>query len=203
MPFNKDNPPSDAKIRRLSELITPNWQAIEQGSQQDADGDKLKLWSVNFFSRDDIPADPGNNAASVTDGFVLFSKTDSDTSQPELFTRHEDASVRQLTKGPPNIAPSGFANNGETSIYGGLLVKYGRFASGNTTGSFTVTFAGTGTTNACGLTAFPNNCFVVIVKAYGVGTLARSVDVQSVSAASFDMLKSTSHASYQFIAIGN
>lgn len=195
MPFNAANPADNEKIRRLGIVIRPNWEAIEEGSQDDANPNKLKYWSLNLFSRDDIPSAPGDDAQDVEDGIAIFSKTDSDTGQPEIFTTHEDATVTQLTKGPANIAPIGFANNGETSIYGGLLLKYGvSSVAGNS--SATITFTDVG------LTAFPNSIFNI--QATPIDSVTNpSFAVNTPTTTSFVIKNSSGARQYYWMAIGN
>lgn len=189
MPFNAANPADSERIRRLGTVIRPNWVAIEEGSNGDTDNSnpslsqKLKLWSVNYFSRDDIPSAPGNDAPNVDNAIVMYSKTDSDTDQPEAFFRYEDASIAQLTKGPPNIAPSGFANNGETSIFGGLIIKYA-FTDVVPTANPTYTWQGAGPLGL-GLSDFPNEIFNIQVTRLEDTTAGLTVHVRSISTTGF------------------
>lgn len=194
MPFNAADPANSEKIRRLGIVIRPNWKAIEEASQDDANPNKLKYWAINYFSRDDIGAAPGADAPQVDDGIAVYSKDDSDTGFPELFTRHEDSTVTQITKGPANIAPIGFTSNGETSIYGGLLLKYGVTAtlSGNSTTTQTFT--------SVGLTAFPNNIFTVIVNPIASDA---TFNVKAITTTSFGIENSSGSRAYNWIAIGN
>ena len=162
MPFNAANPANGAKVRRIGTLIRPNWVAIEQASESDSDdatpanSNKFKYWGLNLFDRTQIPAPtPPADSPKVDNSIVLYSKVDADTSYPELWTRHSNNDITQLTKGPANIAPGAFTSNGETSIYGGLIVKYG-ISPNLTNGSNTLTWI-----TSFGLTDFPNSCFTI------------------------------------------
>jgi len=207
MPFNQANPTDNEKIRRLGIVIRPNWKALEEGSQDDANPNKLKFWGINYYARDDIPAAPGNDAPQVDDGIVVYAKTDSDTGFPELFTRHEDSTVTQVTKGPANIAPAMRTDNGETSLYGGLLMKYALVDTGGTgSGDTAYTWQGTASSTELGLTDFPNNCFNVQITGYYVpgGTVSDDSFIIAYSTSGFTIRKSgSSPDKYFVVAIGN
>lgn len=195
MPFDQQDPSDSEKIRDLGAVIRPNWKAIEEGSDGEAQADKLKLWSVNFFSRDDIAPPPvdGNDASELTNGIVMYSKTDSDTDLPEFFVRHEDATVSQLTKGPANISPSGFAKFGETSLFGGLILKFGRV-------TLPLGVATTITFTDYGLTDFPNNHFGTFIQ----NSISPSTPVAALNLTltSFDGYSPVA-MTVNFISIGN
>lgn len=183
MPFNANNPSNSEKIRRLGIVIRPNWIALEQGSDSDSDNtdpllsQKFKVWSTNFFDRSDIPSAPNADADRVYNSIVAYSKTDADTSLAELFVRHEDQSITQMTKGPANIAPSGFANAGETFLPGGLLLKYA-FTDVVPNPDPTYTWTGAGPLGL-GLSDFPNSVFNIQITRFEDSNAANNVNVRS------------------------
>lgn len=202
MPFNQANPSDSEKIRRLGIVIRPNWEAIEEGSQSDANPNKLKYWALNLFSRDDILAAPGNDAPQVDDGIGLYSKRDADSGLPELFFTAEDSTVVQLSKYPPNISPAAKPTNGETFLSGGLLMKYALTDSISSSVNQAFLWAGTGA-NELGLTDFPNNCFCVIVTPNTTNTGGNAWKVSNVSTSGFTIRNGNFAAPYYVYAIGN
>lgn len=161
MVWTANKPDTTTKIRNGPGFITANWEAIETASASDASVDKLKYWALNLISRSVIPSAPPPDAPTITDGMNVFSKADSDTGLPELFITHSDATVTQMTKGPANIAPVGFASNGETSLPGGLQVKYA-LTPAALAGSNAYLWTGGGA-NQLGLSDFYNNAFSVFI----------------------------------------
>jgi hypothetical protein len=202
MPFNKANPSDTSKIRNLGINIRPNWKAIEEGSQDDANPNKLKYWAVNLFSRDDIPDAPGADAPQVDDGLAVFAKTDTDTDLPEMFIRHEDSSITQMTKGPANIAPSGYADNGETFLPGGLILKYALLPVQASNALVTFTWAGTGA-NQLGLSSFPTNCFNIQMTIFSTGSNGFVPRIGAYTKDDFELRGSNMAAQYFITAIGN
>lgn len=204
MTFSAANPTDNEKIRRLGIVIRPNWKAIEEGSESDANPNKLKYWSVNLFERNNIPSAPGNDAPQVDEGIALFSKTDSDSTRPELFYTTEDSTVVQLTKYTPNIAPVAKPTNGETFLSGGLLMKYA-LTDAITTASVAQVFSWQGTgANQLGLTNFPNNCYAVLLTPIlSTGTTGPTFKLTAVSTSSFTVISSSANVRYYVYAIGN
>ncbi len=200
MPFNQANPSDSEKIRRLGIVIRPNWKAIEEGSENDANPNKLKYWAINLYSRDDIPSAPGNDAPQVDDGIAWYAKTDADSGLPEIFIRHEDSTVTQMSKYPANIAPIGRTSNGETFLAGGLLLKYADLGS-VTSGTYSYLWEGTGSSLELGLTDFPNNCFQVVLGRYSSSS-GNAGYVSNVTTSGFD-LTSGNNSGHYVIAIGN
>ena len=202
MPFNQANPADNEKIRRLGIVIRPNWKAIEEGSENDANPNKLKYWALNLFERDNIPAAPGADAPQVDEGIALYSKTDSDSGLPELFFRAEDSTVVQLSKYPPNIAPAAKPTNGETFLSGGLLMKYALTDAIGSNATQAFTWQGTGA-NQLGLTDFPNNCFCVIVTPNTTNTGGNAWKVSAVTTSGFTIINGNFNSPYFVYAIGN
>lgn len=202
MPYNKENPANTEKIRNLGAVLRPNFKALEEGSETDPDSQKLKYWSLNLYSRDDIPSAPGSDAAQVTDAFVLFSKDGADSNKPELFGRYESGEIVQISNFPPNIAPATFPNNGETFLSGGLLMKYALSDQLGSSSTVTLTWAGTGA-NELGLTSFPNECFNVQVTPFSSNSGSNVPRITAVTKDDFTFVTSNiTNGQYFITAIG-
>ena len=171
MPFDQEDPADNEKIRRLGTVIRPNWKAIEEGSNDDSSANKLKYWSVNLYARDLIGGNINPDPTQADDGIAIFSKNDADTTFPEIFIKHTDNRVTQMTKGPAVIAPTvdmvSYPNNGSTFLPGGLIMKY-VLTPATSTLLTTYDWGPTATVPGnipLGLTSFPNKCFNISVTA--------------------------------------
>lgn len=203
MPFNAANPSDTEKIRRLGIVIRPNWVALQEGSQNDPNPNKLKYWAVNLFSRDAIPPEAaGADAPQVDDGIALYAKKDSHSGLPELFFRAQNSTVVQLSKYPPNIAPAAKPTNGETFLSGGLLMKYALTDTIGSNGVQAFTWQGVGA-NQLGLTDFPTACLCLNVTPVTTNSGGNTWRVSAVSASGFTIRNGNFSSPYYVFAVGN
>lgn len=118
MVWNKALPGDAEKIRRLGEVIRPNWDAIEEGDDVGVDG-MLQMRSVQLSERSAtaLNDDPTPNVGT----HYIYSKI-IDGAQ-ECFMRASDGTVIQVTsKGSigssgGTVSFNGFTNDGGTTTY--------------------------------------------------------------------------------------
>jgi hypothetical protein len=118
MVWDNSRPTTSEKIRNLSAAITPNWVAIEEASDGDAAGDKLKLWAVNLVDRATIGGP--NTPAAITSAGQLYGLNDTVSGKVELFYINDTGGVTQLTQGTATAATAG-----QVLLPGGILMKWG------------------------------------------------------------------------------
>jgi len=126
MPFDKTEPQDTTKLRRLGEVIRPNWEAIEEGQ------DSFKPYAINHVSRNDIAPEPVDPAA-IAGACITYSKDVSGIAQ--LFAMRENSSSVQIT-GPPTVASA----HGSVFLPGGIIMKWGQVSTGP--GGVTMYFGG-------------------------------------------------------------
>jgi len=97
MTWNAALPGTTEKIRSLSSVITPNWQAIERGSDLPVGvGGMLQMRSVQLSDRSAV-ADSGDPTSNVGTHY-LYSKEDAGAVQ-EAFMRDSAGLIIQITNG--------------------------------------------------------------------------------------------------------
>ena len=110
MTFDPSQPTDDTKIRDLSTVITPNWEAI-----QGADA-SFKPIGINFNNRNPLPSN--DDPTAIANAYILYCKEDPGAI-PELFGIDAASNVLQFTGGPSTLN-----NNGHTFLIGGLLFQW-------------------------------------------------------------------------------
>lgn len=90
MTFDKTQPTDTTKIRRLGEVIRPNWVAIEEGDSS------FKPYAVNYQNR--TPLGVSNDPSTISGSFILYTKEDG-AGNPELFGKDSAGNIIQITKG--------------------------------------------------------------------------------------------------------
>ncbi len=123
------------------------------------------------------------------------------TSPPVLFTNNDAFSIPQLFYysgiAPRTTDQYKLTTNGSTFLFGGIILKWGSFNPPN--GTSIVTFTGLSPANS----AFPDNCFTVIVMDNGAPGFS-SYRVSSYNATSFTFVNGGAGGrAYSFIAVGN
>jgi hypothetical protein len=95
MAWNKALPGDAEKIRKLGEVIRPNWEAIEEGDDVGVSS-MLQMRSVQLDNRTGLAAnnDPQTNAGT----HYLYSKDDGSGTQ-EAFMKDSAGNVLQITSG--------------------------------------------------------------------------------------------------------
>lgn len=112
MTFDPSQPTDNSKIRDLSTLITPNWEAIEGADLS------FKPIGINFNNRNPLP--PNDDPAPIENAYILYCKEDSGAN-PELFGRDEDGNITQFSS-----KDFTFAQDGHALIPPGFLMNWGR-----------------------------------------------------------------------------
>jgi len=185
MTWSKIQPTDTTKIRKLGEVIRPNWEAIEDGDAS------FKPKALNLNNR--TVSGPSNDPSAITNTFILYCKEDG-SGNPELFGINENMVVTQFTKGTPTLA-----NNGSTFLPGGAIMKWGRFSI--PAGSVIVT----------GITfesAFSSTPFSLVVSQTKEGGAISNRDVKVYDLTSTDFtaqmsaVNSTNATEFHYIAIG-
>lgn len=135
---------------------------------------------------------------SLANELAVYQKASGGSSN--LFFQRDNVATEVQLTGPNPIV----AGTGETFLPGGILIKWGTTSG---TGDDSKTFAG------LGLTAFPNNCFVVQTQILNAGggptTVNQFVSMRAVSATGFTftatnrVAKTSDTVTFYFIAIGN
>ena len=102
MVWNATKPSNTEKIRNLGVVIRPNWKAIEQASDSDADADKLKLWAINLYDRNNGAVTGADTPARIDDAGQVYCRTDDHATDAynELFFEdsRDSANEVQLTR---------------------------------------------------------------------------------------------------------
>jgi len=115
MTFDPSQPTDNTKIRDLSTVIVPNWEAI-----QGADS-SFKPIGINFNNRNPLPST--NDPTPIANAYILYCKEDPATN-PELFGRDAAGNILQFTGGAASSI-----TNGHTFITGGLRYQWFRATS--------------------------------------------------------------------------
>ena len=172
--WDSTQPENTTKLRRLGDVIRPNFKAIESADST------FKPEAINLADRTPLvsPNDPTAVAASV----ILYSKQDG-AGKPQLYSIDPDSNIIQLTAGLPTAA-----DPGSSYLAGGIIIKWG-YGNATVAGN-TITF----------VSAFPNNCWEVILTPQGGTGRATSVDTKTVN--NF-VAHATNTVTVGYIAIGN
>jgi len=118
MAWNEDKPADTEKVRLLGQVIRSNWKALEEGSDGDADAEKLKQWAINLVDRSTIGG--ANTPSVISDAGQVYARTIG--SNVELCYEDADSHEVQLTRASEMV----IASDGSTSLPGGLLLQWGK-----------------------------------------------------------------------------
>ncbi len=101
MVWDNTKPSNQERIQNLGNAIRPNWIAIEQASDNDADADKLKVWAINLINRSqpavtgpDTPDRIGDNIGGNTEAGIIYCRNDG--SENELFFEDSQNSSNEI-----------------------------------------------------------------------------------------------------------
>jgi len=163
MTWDKTLPGDTEKIRRLGQVIRPNWEAIEEGDDVGV-SNMLQMRSVQLDNRTGLAAnnDPITNSGT----HYLYSKDDGAGTQ-EAYMKDSAGNVIQVTSagaiGGPGVefqAETGFTLNGSNFVwaYGRVPAGGGAITGGQGLGTATVkTIAGQANAYEITLTRTPSN----------------------------------------------
>jgi len=161
MAWDKTQPTTATKLRLVPSVITPNWDALENG---DVPYVKLRL------------AEQASNPSNVANVAYLYSKEDAATGFTELFSINSNGNATQLTKSSViQLTPTAptLSSTGRVYLPGGLLIQWG-VTAGTFDGGTTVSFS----------TAFSSAAYVVVANPLFVSTTTREfVQVSGITAA--------------------
>jgi len=174
--WDKSKPTNSEKIRELGEVIRPNWDAIESADST------FKPEALNLADR--TPLGVANDPTVLASTVITYSKQDG-AGAPQLYAIDPSSNVIQLTAGAPTAAASGSSN-----LPGGVIIKWGSGAATSVAGGATINFA----------SAFPNNCWHVVVTPFDPNANYASVVSKNVN--SFNV-RSNNAVTVSYIAIGN
>lgn len=90
MTFDATQPTDTTKIRRLGQVIRPNWEVIEQADSS------FQPYAVNYQDR--TPLGVSNDPTAIPGAFILYTKQDG-AGNPELFGIDGSGNIIQITKG--------------------------------------------------------------------------------------------------------
>lgn len=200
MAFDPSNIQNSTKIRNAPSNLQSNWLAIrgEDGTYDP--------YVINVQDR--TPLVPGTvsavdpSALSSPNAMRMYCKQDADGNQ-QLYVIDPSSQITQLTGQNTNLPGGGYPLNGETSLVGGLLLKWAR--TPNMAADSTVAFewAGTGS-NQLNLTAFPNNVFNIQITMIIVsGTSGRPGQIAAYDKNGFSVRNGNATRQFFVLAIGN
>ena len=107
--WDPTQPLTTTKLRLVPSVITPNWDAIEDG---DVPHVKVRL------------AEQAGNPTNEANRAFLYAKEDPSNGFTETFAINSNGSVVQLTRGVPTISASGYVY-----LPGGVLLQWGTNAA--------------------------------------------------------------------------
>ena len=209
MVWDKTKPSNVEKIQDLGNVIRPNWQAIEEASNGDSDADKLKLWSVNLYDRNNAAVTGPNVPARIDDAGIIYCRQDASASpQMEFFFEDQEASANEVqitqkgklgsstTSGSfqdITIGTGAFVNEQNNFVWahGVVVAAGGAVIQGQGLGTATITTASSFTFYRITLTRTPANAnYHVFVTCFDLGGSSNRLRVGS--------LKSLSRTTGQF-----
>jgi len=118
MAWDKTQPQTTTKLKLVPSVITPNWDAIEDGT--------VPHQRVRLTKRvAPLPLDP----ALVADTVQVYSKLDATSGQTELYSINSAGTVTQLTRGTiPQLVPTASSLGATGRFYypGGLVMGWTR-----------------------------------------------------------------------------
>lgn len=105
MVWDRTRPTNTERIQNLGNVIRPNWTAIEEASNADADEDKLKIWAVNLVDRSQpvvtgpsTPARIGDNVGNNAEAGIIYCRNDDDNNELFFLDSQDPANEVQLTR---------------------------------------------------------------------------------------------------------
>ena len=173
MAFDKTQPTDSTKIRNLGTVVRPNWVAIE-----DADS-SFKPVGLNLDNRTALAV--ANDPTAIADASILYCKDDV-AGDTQVFAINENSTITQLS-GTLFSA----ATNGQLTIAGGLLIKWGQTTGSSGAKTFPV--------------AFPTNCYNVQVTVEDNN--ARYGSIKLVTTTGFTWTPDSAASTIHYIAIGD
>ena len=205
MVWDNTKPTNLEKIRNLGIVIRPNWVAIEQASNGDSDADKLRIWAVNLYDRNNAVVTGADTPTRMDDAGQVYCRNDGAENELFFIDSQDPAKETQLTQdgrlgstttnlSTQNISFDGTYENTQYAFSsawavvasdGSLTTGYGITSAKNVKGDYTLTFS----------TALSSANYVVVGTVFKVNTRARVLWVYDRLAGSFSVRTQAINAS--------
>lgn len=125
------------------------------------------------------------NSDPITGAVSIYSKAVSGITE-WFFQRENSGNVIQMSVGNPTVAATG-----TTFLPGAVILKWGQVVPGSS--GATVTFS----------TAFPNNCFAVVVNANSAQPSSANSNPSGITNANFQLFTQAPNVTHFYFAVGN